>query len=247
MTEPEMWLILIAIFITAGFIKGAVAIGLPTASVAVLSLFFEPREAIALMLYPMFYSNALQAYRGGLFARSWQRYRTYIIVQLFVVIAILYLTSDISGDILRIFLGIVIVLFVVVSILATIPRIPDAHDQKFQIGFGSFAGVLGGIVAVWAAPIIIYLTARGVDKEEFARASGFMITICTLPLLFGYYQLGFLNGENSLISIAMLIPVTLGFFLGERLRNYVSEDFFRNMLLAIFAVLGANLVWQGFV
>ena len=181
MAEWDMWLLLAAIFITTGFIKGAVAIGLPTASIALLSLFFEPRDAIALMLYPMFYSNALQAYRGGKFARSWSRYKTFILVQLGIVITVLYLTSDVSGDFLRIFLGVVIILFVLVSLVATIPAIPDHLDRRFQAGFGSFAGILGGIVAVWAAPIIMYLTARGVNKEEFARASGFMITICTIP------------------------------------------------------------------
>lgn len=95
----------------------------------------------------------------------------------------------------------------------------------------------------------MYLAAKGVDKDEFIRATGFMISVGSLPLVAAYAQIGFLTGPLAGLSFAMLIPTLIGFSLGEMLRNRMSVEAFRNAILVLFVVLGLNLIrraiWYG--
>lgn len=52
-------------FFVAGTIKGTVGIGLPTASLGILAQGFDPRMAVALVVFPMMVSNAWQVFRMG--------------------------------------------------------------------------------------------------------------------------------------------------------------------------------------
>ena len=47
-------------FLLAGFTKGVVGLGLPTVSLALLTVFFGLREAVVLMLIPSFMTNVWQ-------------------------------------------------------------------------------------------------------------------------------------------------------------------------------------------
>ena len=44
----------------------------------------------------------------------------------------------------------------------------------WQLGFGIVSGVLGGVSSIWSPPVAMYLIARGIDKERFISATGFL-------------------------------------------------------------------------
>src|SRR3546814_19847933 len=52
-------------FILGGAVKGVVGFGLPTVSLALLTVAFGLPQAMALMLAPAFVSNVWQAFSGG--------------------------------------------------------------------------------------------------------------------------------------------------------------------------------------
>jgi uncharacterized membrane protein YfcA len=236
-------------FLAGGAIKGLTGIGLPTAAIALMTLFLDPRTAIALILFPMLGSNMWQLFRGGQILRSARRYGLFAAVLFAGVGVTAFGTENASDRVLLLALGTVILIFVAVSWKGLVPPLHDKHDKAAQIGFGLFAGVIGGMTAAWAPPMAMYLAARRVDKDEFIRATGFLITVGTLPLVFAYAQLGFLTGPLAGMSAAMLIPTLMGFSLGEVLRARLSVAAFRNAILITFVVLGLNLIrraiWYG--
>jgi len=234
--------LIFAIFVFAGFVKGAVAIGLPTIAVALLAQFLDTREAIALMLYPLFVSNLLLAIRGGHYWRTFMRYRHFIIPQMIILVGVAYLSRDASGEQLKLIIGVFIILFAVTGLVKAFPRIPEHWQTPAKLGFGSIAGVLAGIISIWAPPIVIYLQSSRVDKEEFARASGIIITLGAIPLLLSRYWLGHLNLENTSGSLLVLIPSVIGFYIGEYVRKRISEEVFRKALLIVFLLLGINML-----
>ncbi len=74
MDPTGLILVAAAAFLTAGAIKGVAGIGLPTASIAFMTLALDPRTAIALVLFPMLGSNFWQMVQGGEILRTVRRY-----------------------------------------------------------------------------------------------------------------------------------------------------------------------------
>lgn len=235
-------LIATAAFLVSGAIKGVAGLGLPTAAIAFMTLFLEPRTAIAILLFPMLGSNLWQMYRGGKLLRTAQRYGVFASVLFVCVGATTFATQNVSDRALFAILGVVVLIFVAVSARKNLPPLPDRFDTIAQIGFAAFAGIIGGMTAAWAPPMAMYLHAKGVDKDEFLRATGFMISLGSVPLIVSYAQFGFLSTTLTLTSLAMLVPTLIGFTAGESLRRRMSVEAFRNALLVLFFFLGLNLI-----
>lgn len=229
-------------FVLAGTIKGTVGIGLPTAAVGILAQFIDPHVAISLVVFPIMVANAWQAYRSGNILATLKRYWPFAIISMVVLWLTTFMTAAISTDTLVTVLGGVIVLFAVTSLAFMPPMIPDRFDRAAQAVAGVLAGLMGGLTAIWAPPMVIYFIARRVDKDEFVRASGLLIFLGSLPLCIGYWQQGLLSGPNALISLAMIVPTIAGFSIGEILRRKLNDERFRTLVLLVFLVMGLNLI-----
>ena len=249
MDLTQILLIACAAFLIAGAVKGLAGIGLPTAAIALMTLFLDPRTAIALVLFPMIGSNAWQLYRGGHLVRTAKTYSPMAIVLFIGVTLTAFATRDVPDRGLLVALGLVILIFVAVSWKGLVPVIPIRHDRLSQVIFGLVSGVIGGMTAGWGAPLAMYLATKGVDKDEFVRAAGFLIFVGSLPLCYAYIRLGFMTGPLAGVSMAMLVPTLAGFSAGEILRRRLSGNGFRNAILVLFVFLGLNLlrraIWYG--
>lgn len=249
MEQLPLLLIATTAFLVSGTVKGVTGIGLPTAAIAFMTLFLDPRTAIALVLFPMLGSNLWQMVRGGYFRRTARRYGLFAGILFLGVGGTAYGTQTTSDRALLAILGVVVLIFVVVSWRKLLPPIPDRFDKPAQIGFALLAGVIGGMTAAWGPPMAMYLASRAVDKDEFIRATGFMISVGSLPLVAAYAQIGFLTGPLAGLSFAMLLPTLIGFSVGEIFRRKMSVETFRNAILILFVFLGLNLIrraiWYG--
>ena len=229
-------------FLVSGAIKGVTGIGLPTAAIAFMTLFLDPRTAIALVLFPMLGSNLWQMLRGGFLRRTARRYWLFAVVLFAGVGGTAVMTQTTSDRALLAILGTVVLIFVAVSWRKLLPPLADRYDTAAQVFFALVAGVVGGMTAAWGPPMAMYLHTKGVDKDEFVRATGFMISVGSLPLVVTYAQVGFLSGELAAISFSMLLPTLIGFTAGEILRRKMSVEAFRNAILILFFFLGLNLI-----
>ncbi|WP_298974202.1 sulfite exporter TauE/SafE family protein [uncultured Roseobacter sp.] len=248
----DYWTTLIvagAAFLFSGAVKGLAGIGMPTAAIALMTLFLDPRTAIALVLFPMIGSNAWQVLRAGELQRTARRYAVFAVVLLGGVTLTAFATQNTGDRALLAVLGLVILFFVAVSWRGLVPPLLARHDRSAQIGFGLLAGVVGGMTAGWGAPLAMYLATKQVDKDEFVRATGFLIFVGSLPLCLAYIQLGFMTGPLAGASALMLLPTLVGFSLGEIFRNRLSAQAFRKAILIVFVFMGLNLIrraiWYG--
>jgi hypothetical protein len=101
---------------------------------------------------------------------------------------------------------------------------------------------MGGLTAIWSPPMVIYLLSRRVEKAEFVRATGLLILLGSLPLCVGLWRAGLVTGPNALVSVAMVAPAMAGFTLGEVLRRRLDTGRFRIAVLALFLLMGLNLI-----
>lgn len=247
MTLEFSWILVafMGIFLTAGTIKGALGVGLPTTAVSLMSIIVEPRLAVVLVVFPIFFANAWQIYRQGDIARILKTYWVYAIV---VVISLWLSTQyapSISPNAVSLIMGLAVLGFATVSYISHIPAIPKRLERPTQAVVGLLSGAMGGIAAVWAPPVVIYMLAKNFDREEFVRVSGFLLGVGGFPLLAGYLTNGLMPQPLPLISALMILPTLAGFALGEQLRKLLSGPRFRQALLIFFFVMGINMVRKG--
>jgi len=238
---PALW-ILAATLLVAGLVKGTAGVGLPMMTLGILTFFTDPRTAFAVTLIPIFVANMLQLYRVGGVRDAIPRYLPYILTMFVTIPVTLALTADAPERLLLGVLGAVILLYVVLAATRWAPSIPDGLDTPAQISFGTASGILGGLAAIWLPPMLIYLGARHVDKEEFVRATGLLLFAGSIPMLGGYVREGFLTGPLAIVSVGLLVPTTIGLLVGERLRRRLSEEAFRSIVMGLFVVIALNML-----
>ena len=96
---------------------------------------------------------------------------------------------------------------------------------------------------LWAIPLTIYLIAAKIPKREFVDTMGFLLLVGCMPVLFGYLSTEVLVlSEIWFPSIVATLVATMGFVIGQSIREKISTDLFRNLLLWMFFIMGMRMI-----
>jgi len=55
-----------------------------------------------------------------------------------------------------------------------------------------------------------------------------------------------MNSELSLLSVCLLLPTFIGFWIGENIRKKMSEIIFKKFILFIFLFMGLDLIRRAY-
>ena len=244
---PDDNLIWIAplIFLLAGTVKGAIGIGLPTTIIALMSLFVDPRVAVALGLTAMILSNVWQVHREGGWLQPLSRFWPYLLVSGVVLLAMSQFAAQADGEAILIFTGIAIVIFTISSLIGKPPALPAKWERPAQIATGGVAGAMGGLTGIWSPPMLMMLLSLRLDQRAFVNTVGALLCLGALPLQAGYVAAGLITWELFGLSLALCVPVFIGFSIGERFRRRVDAALFQKLLLFFFLAMGLNMIRQG--
>ncbi len=243
----EVLLLAVAVFLLAGTVKGVIGLGLPTISISMLAQFVDPRIAIAFLLLPGLVTNSWQVYRGGHVKESVERFWPFVCSMSVVLFIASLFAAYASTRALVLGIGVMVVLWTITSFVQSPPKIPPQVDRSVQFALGALSGVMGGLTAIWSPPMVIYLLSIKCNKEEFVRYSGFIILCGTVPLFVGYLFNGLLDTKLAFASFLMIIPTLIGFSIGEYLRRFLGGEQFQKAVLAVFFLMGLNLIRRSFL
>ena len=123
--------------------------------------------------------------------------------------------------------------------------VPIGPGPVWQGAFGVVAGVLGGLSSIWSPPVAMYLIARDTPKEQFIGAAGFLFLAGCFPLGIGLVMSGLITWTVIVKSTLGLIATLVGFRIGEILRERVSQQRFRQVVLIAFLLMGLRLIAVG--
>lgn len=246
-TTISQALLVAAVFMLAGGVKGISGMGLPTVAMSLLGLWMPATQAAALLIMPSLATNLAQC-RGphgrSLVRRLWP---------LWLGLAAMTLWAPGLGGgsdtTARRLLGGALVVYGAWGLWR--PTLPDLSKQSRWAG--AVAGLLTGVVtaatAVFVLPMVPYLQALRLGKDEMVQALGLSFGVATLALA---VRLGL--GPGGMTGNAWLPPLSAGalgaafagLWLGTRLRAALSGAAFQRSLFLIFVGLGiANLLNAG--
>ena len=243
--DPVLLALIVVFLLISGIIKGFLGIGLPAAGMALLTLIMPPTEAIALLWVPIIASNAWQFARAPArrdIIMSYRWFAAAIIVS--ILLTSMFITSYPTG-LLTAAIGLAMIIFAANQLFGL--SLPIRPGRAWQIGLGIAAGILGGFSSIWSPPVAMYLLATNTPKDRFIGATGFLFLSGGIPLGVGLVFTGLLTGPVVVKSMLGLVVVLTGFRFGEIMRDHISQDLFRRMVLFGFLLMGLRLVGTSFL
>lgn len=142
-------------------------------------------------------------------------------------------------------LGAVIVLFCLHSLLSSrVPHIDEGGRKAQGLGVvaGAAGGVLGGAFNTGGPPVILYVAAMGWAKDAATSTIQVYFLLTTTLTIAGHVSVGLMTPER-LWQVLPLYPVVgLGSWLGTRIYDRVPQARFRQIVLVLLLVLGANFL-----
>ncbi|WP_165814463.1 sulfite exporter TauE/SafE family protein [Pararhodobacter oceanensis] len=247
--SPSVFAMAFGVTLMAGIVKGAIGFALPLIMIAVLPSFMPAQTALAALILPVVVANAHQSVRFG-FHDAWVSAKAYwrIIALTLVGIAISAPFAVVLPQyIMFLLLGSAVMIFSVLQLTGWKPDIPEHRRNPIQYALGLIGGLYGGISGVWGPPVIVYLLATKTPKREMVCIMSVIFTVGGVMLLAMHLQTGLLNAQTLPLSLAMLVPSTLGLFLGYMVQDRLDAEKFRRYALIMLSISALNLLRRGFL
>ncbi|HLZ98279.1 MAG TPA: sulfite exporter TauE/SafE family protein [Steroidobacteraceae bacterium] len=232
--------------IVAGLLKGTIGVGMPVVALPLLALFVDVKAAAMLLSMPLFLSNLPQALEGGKTGRCLMQLMPVflgMIPGLFLGVRILL---AVDANVARIIAGFVLMGVGGVTLLAPRLQLQSRLVLPTGITSGFFGGILGGIAAMSGPLVFIFLLAKGLRGKAFTKQASLFLVVSSgllAILLTASRQFDWLDVS---VSTAATVPVVLGMFVGQHMRDKMAPETFRKLVLIAVIAAGAELLRHGF-
>jgi uncharacterized membrane protein YfcA len=242
MWTTETLLIVGGTFLLAGFVKGVIGLGVPTVSLALLTVTLGMKPAMALLLLPSLVTNLWQAFAAGNFLAIVKRTWTLLVAMCLATWAGVHLLTRTDTVVLSVLLGALLCAYAGLGLAR--PQIPQPgrHETWLSPVVGVINGVLTGLTGSFVVPGVPYLQALGLGRDALVQAMGIMFTVSTVALAVSLSGQSLLPGDLWLMSLAAVLPALLGMVLGQSVRQGLSEVVFRRVFFISLVLLGLYIV-----
>lgn len=242
MADPAILLTVAATFVLAGAVKGVIGLGLPTVSLALLTLALDLPSAMALLLVPSFVTNLWQALVGGHARVVLRRIAPFLIMASVTVwIGALALTR-VRLPLLSGLLGVSLTVYAGVNLAGYRPTVSARSETWVGMVLGAINGILTGMTGGSAVPGVMFLQAIGLPRDMLIQAMGMLFSVSILALAMAMGANGLLTVDLGALSTAAVVPAIVGMWLGQRLRHRLSEQRFRQVFFLALLALGLYFV-----
>ena len=225
-------------FLFAGFVKGAIGVGLPTVVMGLLSIVMPPAQAAGLMVLPAIGTNIWQMLAGPALGRLVRRYAGMIVaifIGTFATIGLM--TRSAAGASAA--LGLVLAAYGAYALFARRFEVEPRHERWASPLVGCVTGMISGATGVYVIPTVPYLTALRLEREELVQSIGISAFVCPLAITLALLAHGRYGTEAAGGSLAALVPALAGMYVGQRIRRRLpGATFMRWFFIGLIALGG---------
>lgn len=238
MLDPTMLAIVFATFLLAGTVKGVIGLGLPSISLALLTVAADLPTAMALLLVPSFVTNLWQAVVGGNGAVILRRLWPFMLMATVCVWLGAAALTRVDLSLLSALLGLLLVSYAGLGLGGIKLTIQPAREAWAGTLIGATNGVLTGMTGSFVVPGVMFLQAIGLPRDMLIQAMGMLFTVSTVALGVALGGNGMLSMDQGVLSASGVLPAIAGMMIGQRLRQKLSEDLFKRVFFWALLVLG---------
>ncbi|MFN2645132.1 MAG: sulfite exporter TauE/SafE family protein [Burkholderiales bacterium] len=227
-------------FLVAGWVKGAIGVGLPTVVMGILSTVMAPAQAAAFMVLPAIGTNIWQMLAGPALAKLLRRFALMIVavfVGTFTTIGLM--TQSAAGASAA--LGAVLAAYGLYGLFAPRFEVPARHERWTSPLVGLATGAISGATGVFVIPTVPYLTSLRMTSEELVQSIGISAFVCPLALTLALAVHGRYGGGAATASFAALFPALAGMYIGQRVRRRLPAPTFMRWFFIGLVALGGYM------
>jgi uncharacterized membrane protein YfcA len=226
----------------AGVVKGATGLGYSSCALPFLVSALGLKPAMALILIPAMATNVTVAFTAGHFVEIARRFSTLYAAMLPGIAVGVYLLVWIAQGIAVRTLGVIIVLYALMTLLKPQVLISRVAERALQIPTGFANGVLTGLTGSQVMPLFPYMMALDLDPNRLVQAINLAVSIASVVLAIGLISAGIMTPELMGASVVAILPAILGVELGSRMRSHIPVSQFRSVVLYVLLATGFLLL-----
>jgi uncharacterized membrane protein YfcA len=242
--------LLLAIFGFASLLHGISGLGVTLVTTTALASLYPLPHAIVLVIFPSLLLNAMTWLSGG--GRSvWQNLTYY--GKRYWLLALMSLLGSLLGAKLLLWvesayilllLAAVISFYVITALLGKQIRLPNTKAMLIIVGLS--AGIIGGATNAMSTILMMYLLSASDDKDTIAKVGNMCYFLGKIAQIIVLREpiMALTGSEWQLIAILSAVSV-VALLVGIRLRRYLPQARFRQLILLILTGLGLRVGWQG--
>ncbi len=242
MFETSVLISITLTFLLAGTVKGITGLGLPTVSLAILTVVLDLPTAMALLLVPSFATNLWQALAGGQTLSTLKKLWPFLLTATVTVSIGATALSRFDLDLLSGLLGLLLIIYGGLNLIGFRFQLSTAKQRWCGPLFGAVNGILTGMTGSFVVPSVLYLQACGLPRDALIQAMGMLFTLSTLALGLALQGNNLLSYDQALISGLALLPAVAGMLLGQKIRRRLSDAMFRRVFFTALLLLGVYIV-----
>ena len=241
MDEISFLATLAMIFVLAGTVKGVIGMGLPTVSLALVTVSADLKTAMAMLIVPSAATNLWQALRGPGTLRVLESTWPFLLSAVSLIYVGILLLDQINLTFLSGLLGVLLIAYALTSLAGF--TLPEAVGQKHGYGIvaGAVNGVLTGMTGSFVVPGVIYLQSLALNRDHFIKAMGMLFLVSTIALAISLDRVSLLTPRHWQLSALSIVPAVAGMWIGQRIRHRLSDSTFRRTFFLSLLVLGAYI------
>ena len=206
----------------------------------------HPATTLSVLALPIMLSNLWQAFEGRRFGQTFRRFWPAIpMIILGGVLGAQFITT-IDPKSAQLALGVIVLIYAISQLIGVrVPTPAPAGEKYWTACVGFVSGLLGGFAAYFGPPVIMYLLALKVTKEEFVSCAGMLYLIGIVPVFATLVYKGVLGKPELMLSGIGVVLILAAFFFGTWLRGRISQEIFRKALLVILIAMALNMLRRG--
>lgn len=232
--------------IVAGLLKGTIGVGMPVVALPLLSLFIDIKAAAMLLSIPLILSNLPQALEGGKTGRCLVQLMPVIVGMIPGLLLGVRVLLALDANAAKIIAGLVLMGVGGVTLLAPKLQLQPRLVLPVGITFGFFGGILGGLAAMAGPLVFIFLLAKGLRGKAFTKEASLYLVVSAGVLAILLAASREFSWLDVAVSTAATLPVVLGMYVGQHVRDKIAPDTFRKLVLIAVIAAGAELLRHGF-
>lgn len=234
--------IIAAVFVLAGMVKGVTGMGLPTVAMGALGAIMSPVSAASLLIVPSLVTNLWQLFTGPRLGALVSRFWPMMLGIVIGTVAGSGLLTSTDTQWTTVALGLTLVIYAGLSLFAQPLSVPRRLERWLSPVTGLTTGLVTGGTGVFVIPAVPYLQALNLSKDDLIQALGLSFTVSTIALAIGLQSGGAFEFRSAAGSVLAVIPALIGMELGQRIRRRIRPEMFRRWFLICLALLGLDLI-----
>ena len=238
-----MTLIYVAlVYFLGGLTQGVLGVGLITVVIALLSFVFDVKLTIALVLVPTLVTSFFQMINGGNLKKIIPDVRVYLIFSTTLIIPGVWLLKSLNSNLILVFIAIILFSNSALSLMNKKISIPSYQHPLSQSSMGSLNGFIIGLTSIYTMPFVFLLQSLQYPKEKAVQFMGLAFVLYSSMQLITFNSMQLIDWKTFIPSLLVTLPVVIGFFVGKKIRSYISETFFRKLFHLMLIIMSIVII-----